>query len=56
MVVEEEKHLTEEHRKFIAEEMARRQGILNERERIRRETAERKEKKRIKKMRRKLNE
>ena len=35
--------------------MARRQGILDERERLRKEDEERKQKKRIKKMRRRLN-
>ena len=37
LLEEEEKKLASEHKKFIEEEMARRQGILDERERVRKE-------------------
>lgn len=37
LLQEEEKRLANEHRKFIEEEMGRRQGILDERERVRKE-------------------
>lgn len=37
LLEEEEKKLASEHKKFIEEEMARRQGILDERERLRKE-------------------
>lgn len=37
LLEEEEKKLANEHKKFIEEEMARRQGILDERERLRKE-------------------
>ena len=37
LLEEEEKKLANEHKKFIEEEMARRQGILDERERVRKE-------------------
>ena len=55
LLEEEQKRLADEHRKFIEEEMSRRQGILDERERVRKEKEARKEKKRIKKMRQRLN-
>ena len=55
LLEQEQKRMADQHRKFIEEEMGRRQGILDERERVRKENEARKEKKRIRKMRQRLN-
>jgi len=55
MINEEEKKISDEHEKAINEEKARRKGILDERARVEKEDQERKEKKRYKKWRKKLN-
>lgn len=54
VVQEGEKDIADEHRKHIEAEQAKRQRELDERERLRKESEARKEKRRIRKMRKNL--